>query len=48
MKKFKHFIIVSILSVAATGCNWLDVDPELGLDDKTVFGTYANLASGVS
>ena len=33
--------MVSLLTVAG-GCNWLDVDPELGLSDEDVFSTYKN------
>ena len=33
--------MISLLAVAG-GCNWLDVDPELGLSDEDVFSTYKN------
>ena len=33
--------MVSLLTVAG-GCNWLDVDRELGLSDEDVFSTYKN------
>lgn len=45
MKQFKHILILSAISLLATDCRYLDVDPELGLDDQTVFGTYANFRS---
>ena len=35
------FLMISLLAVAG-GCNWLDVDPELGLSDEDVFSTYKN------
>ena len=42
MKKLKHIFLLSLLAFVVTDCKYLDVDPELGLDDETVFGTYAN------
>ncbi len=45
MKTFVNKIKYSLLGVAAflgvSGCNFLDVDPELGLSDEEVFGSYS-------
>ena len=45
MKKIRHIFSVSALALAIGGCGYLDVDPELGLDDSEVFGTYSNFRS---
>lgn len=46
MKKIVHRIklatICCIVGLSVNGCNYLDVDPELGLDDDEVFETYSN------
>ena len=46
MKTFVNKIKYSLLGVAAffcvSGCNFLDVDPELGLSDEEVFGSYSS------
>ena len=45
MKTFVNKIKYGLLGVAAfigvSGCNFLDVDPELGLSDEEVFGSYS-------
>ncbi len=45
MKKFVNKIKYGILGIAAlagvSGCDYLDVDPELGLSDEEVFGSYS-------
>ena len=45
MKIFVNKIKYSLLGVIAffgvSGCNFLDVDPELGLSDEEVFGSYS-------
>ena len=45
MKTFVNKIKYSLLGVIAffgvSGCNFLDVDPELGLSDEEVFGSYS-------
>ncbi len=45
MKTFINKIKYSLLGVIAffgvSGCNFLDVDPELGLSDEEVFGSYS-------
>lgn len=43
----KKNIYALTLSAAVTfsGCNWLDVDPELGIEESEVFETYANFRS---
>lgn len=45
MKTFVNKIKHGILGIAAlagiSGCNFLDVDPELGLTDEEVFGSYS-------
>ena len=46
MKTFVNKIKYSLLGVAVfigvSGCNFLDVDPELGLSDEEVFGSYSS------
>ena len=36
---------MTALAFTTGGCGYLDVDPELGLEDKEVFGTYSNFRS---
>ena len=42
--KIKRYINALTLSTVLlfSGCSWLDVDPELGIEDSEVFETYAN------
>ena len=42
MKRYRLFLGLLFPLALATGCNWLDVDPELGLSDEEVFSTYKN------
>ena len=42
MKKYKLLLLSLSLMTIAGGCDWLDVDPELGLSDEDVFSTYKN------
>ena len=49
MKMIKHKIQYCLLCIIAccgmNSCNFLDVDPELGLSDEEVFETYSNFSS---
>ena len=45
MKKFKYAIITVLAAFCAAGCNYLDVDPDLGLTDEEVFSSYSNFSS---
>lgn len=49
MKTIKHKIQYCLLCIIAccgmNSCNFLDVDPELGLSDEEVFETYSNFSS---
>ena len=42
MKKFRNILLISAALVSAAGCHFLDVDPELGVTEEEVFGTYKN------
>lgn len=39
----EHSIAALCLLVSFTSCNWLDIDPNLGVDAEEVFGSYKNL-----
>ena len=41
MKKTLLYVL-SLASVVFAGCNYLDVDPETGLDENQVFTTWNN------
>ena len=41
-KKIKYCLIGAAAFIGVSGCNFLDVDPELGLSDEEVFGSYSN------
>ena len=45
--KIKHICYAALCSATlmASGCSYLNVDPELGLEDSEVFGTYSNFRS---
>lgn len=43
--KIKYVVLFFIAIHAINGCDYLDVDPELGLEDKDVFETYKNFRS---
>lgn len=40
MNKIKFWIMGAAACVMVNSCNFLDVDPELGLSDEEVFGSY--------
>ncbi len=42
VNKIKHGLLGIAALVGISGCNFLDVDPELGLTDEEVFGSYSN------
>ena len=41
MKKIFNTIMISA-AVVLTGCNWLDINPETGLDETEVFTVWDN------
>lgn len=42
---FRYCIVACLLLLSATACNWLDIDPNLGVDEEEVFGSYKNIRS---
>ena len=45
MKKFRYAIVAVLAAASLSSCNYLDVDPELGLSDEQVFSSYKNFSS---
>lgn len=43
MKKIFRYIAAAFIALSSCSCNWLDVDPNLGIDEEAVFGSYRNL-----
>lgn len=41
-KIFTYILTLSVLIPSVSSCDWLDVDPELGMTETDVFGTYKN------
>lgn len=42
MKRILNYTLTAFLAVLTAGCSYLDVDPELGMSEEDVFGTYKN------
>ena len=45
MKILKRAILCFTAMISLSGCGYLNVDPELGMDDEDVFGTYSSFRS---
>lgn len=45
MKILKRAILCFTAMISLSGCGYLNVDPELGIDDENVFGTYSSFRS---
>lgn len=45
MRKLKNILSAVLVAAAVCSCNYLDVDPELGLSDEQVFSSYKNFSS---
>ena len=42
VNKIKYSLLGVAVFIGVSGCNFLDVDPELGLSDEEVFGSYSS------